>query len=68
MYAISAWGFFCITSFYGTGHQATISGIQWQAAFVGTTGEFASNLLPGLMVTVSTFSSHVLLGVSHIDI
>jgi phosphatidylinositol glycan class O len=62
-YAVTAWGTLVMTSYYGTGHQTTFPSIQWQAAFVGTSGEFSSQIIPGLMVTVSTFSAQVWLGV-----
>lgn len=62
-YAVTAWGLLAVTTFYGTGHQTTFPGIHWQAAFVGTSGEFSSQLIPGLMVSASTFSTQAWLGV-----
>ncbi|KAL2747949.1 GPI ethanolamine phosphate transferase 3 [Vespula maculifrons] len=48
--------------FYGTGHQATFSKIQWDAAFVGTGGHFHGNLLPAILIGINTFGSYIILG------
>ncbi|XP_059479013.1 GPI ethanolamine phosphate transferase 3 [Neocloeon triangulifer] len=63
-FSIVAWALLSVVAFYGTGHNATFPGIQWQAAFVGTSGHFSSNFIPGLMVIVSTFSAQILLGIA----
>lgn len=63
-FSIVCWAIFSVVCFYGTGHNATFPGIQWQAAFVGTDGQFSSNIIPGLMVIASTFSAQIWLGVS----
>lgn len=48
--------------FYGTGHNPTFPGIQWDAAFVGTSGQFSNHIVPALLVGLNTFTSHVVLG------
>jgi len=63
-FSIISWAIFSVVCFYGTGHNATFPGIQWQAAFVGTDGQFSSNFIPGLMVIASTFSAQIWLGVT----
>jgi GPI ethanolamine phosphate transferase 3 subunit O len=63
-FSVICWATFSVVCFYGTGHNATFPGIQWQAAFVGTDGQFSSNVIPGLMVIASTFSAQIWLGVS----
>ncbi|CAB3369586.1 Hypothetical predicted protein [Cloeon dipterum] len=62
-FAVVSWALLSVVCFYGTGHNATFPGIQWQAAFVGTSGQFSSNFLPGLLIIASTFSSQILFGV-----
>lgn len=44
------WGLLASYFFYGTGHQPTFPGIHWYAAFVGTGGQFTSNIIPGILV------------------
>jgi len=46
--------------FFVTGHQATIAGIQWSAAFHGFREDHATIWLPALLVSVNTFASHIL--------
>ena len=46
--------------FYATGHQASISNIQWQAAFVGFYGDFSSNIIPATLIIINTFAGPIL--------
>jgi len=46
--------------FFATGHQATIAGIQWTAAFHGFRKDHTTVWLPALLVSLNTFSSHIL--------
>ena len=47
--------------FYGTGHNPTFTGVQWDAAFVGTGGQFSNHIVPALLVGLNTFTSHAVL-------
>ena len=46
--------------FFGTGHQATIAGIQWTAAFHGFREDHTTFWLPAFLVSLNTFTSHIL--------
>jgi len=46
--------------FFATGHQATIAGIPWTAAFHGFRTDHTSVWLPALLVSLNTFASHIL--------
>ena len=46
--------------FFATGHQATIAGIQWTAAFHGFPEDHTTVWLPALLVSLNTFASHIL--------
>jgi len=46
--------------FFATGHQATIAGIQWSAAFHGFPEDHTTIWLPALLVSLNTFASHIL--------
>jgi len=46
--------------FFVTGHQATIAGIQWTAAFHGFREDHTTVWLPALLVSLNTFASHIL--------
>lgn len=59
--SVICWGFLTMYFFYGTGHNPTFPGIQWDAAFVGTSGQFSNHIVPALLVGLSTFASHVVL-------
>ncbi|XP_063922047.1 GPI ethanolamine phosphate transferase 3-like [Zophobas morio] len=48
--------------FYGTGHQPSFPNIIWDAAFVGTTGVFKHNFIPGSLIIINTFCSQILMG------
>lgn len=59
---IVSWFLLISFGFYATGHQPTISQIDWNAAFVGRTANFDhSNVLSGLLVILSTFCANFLL-------
>lgn len=49
--------------FYGTGHTPTFPGIHWEAAFVGTGGQFSNHIVPALLVCLNTFAAHIVLSV-----
>lgn len=51
-----------ISSFwwFATGHQASISSINWDPAFVGFEGNHLSPLIPAALITISTYSSQIL--------
>lgn len=46
--------------FFATGHQATIAGIQWSAAFHGFHDDHSTIWLPALLISLNTFASHIL--------
>ena len=46
--------------FFVTGHQATIAGIQWTAAFHGFREDHTTVWLPAVLVSLNTFASHIL--------
>jgi phosphatidylinositol glycan class O len=48
--------------FYGTGHQPSFPNIIWEAAFVGTSGIFKNNFVPGTLIIINTFCSQILMG------
>ncbi|KAJ9576014.1 hypothetical protein L9F63_007114, partial [Diploptera punctata] len=57
--SVICWGFLTLYFFYGTGHNATFPGIQWEAAFVGTGGQFHNHIVPGFLIVINTFASHI---------
>jgi phosphatidylinositol glycan class O len=59
--SVICWGFLTTYFFYGTGHNPTFPGIQWEAAFVGTGGQFSNHIVPALLVCLNTFTSHFVL-------
>ncbi|PSN55884.1 GPI ethanolamine phosphate transferase 3 [Blattella germanica] len=59
--SVMCWGFLAMYFFYGTGHNPTFPGIQWEAAFVGTGGQFSNHIVPALLIGVNTFTSHIVL-------
>lgn len=57
-----AWNLLAHYSFYATGHQATLSQIDWHAAFVGRTAMYDhNNLLSAILVLVNTFGGHFII-------
>ena len=49
--------------FYATGHQATITSIKWEAAFVGFHGDFERYMYPvaAALIVMNMFASHILM-------
>ena len=45
--------------FYATGHQATIPSIRFESAFTGFHGDFSTNILPAVLITLNTFAAPV---------
>ncbi|XP_077292956.1 phosphatidylinositol glycan anchor biosynthesis class O [Arctopsyche grandis] len=60
--SIQCWVLLSVYYFYGTGHQAALSSIQWGAAFVGTGGHFTFNAVPAILVIANTFGAQFLAG------
>lgn len=56
-FSVICWGLSCSIFFYGTGHQTAFSTIQWESA--GVFGDITSTFLPGVLVTLNTFSSQI---------
>uniref|UniRef100_A0A8C4WWZ3 Phosphatidylinositol glycan anchor biosynthesis, class O n=2 Tax=Eptatretus burgeri TaxID=7764 RepID=A0A8C4WWZ3_EPTBU len=61
--SVVAWTLASTRFFYSTGHQPTFPALQWNAAFVGFHGDHSTNLLPGLLVIMNTFSSQAIFAV-----
>lgn len=59
--SVVCWGFLAVCFFYGTGHTPTFPGIQWEAAFVGTGGQFSNHIVPALLICINTFASHIVM-------
>ncbi|TGZ65993.1 hypothetical protein CRM22_005585 [Opisthorchis felineus] len=51
-------------SFYVTGHQPTIAGIPWEAAFAAYAGDHQTRVLPAFMVILHLFAGPILLALS----
>ena len=47
-------------SFFSTGHQATIAGIRWDAAFHGFSGNHSTVWIPAFLVVLNTFGTQIL--------
>nr|XP_039271135.1 GPI ethanolamine phosphate transferase 3-like [Styela clava] len=62
--SVILWGMISSFWWFATGHQASISSIQWDAAFVGFQGSHATNIIPGLLVLLNTFCMQILSTVS----
>ncbi|KAM3874421.1 GPI ethanolamine phosphate transferase 3 [Diretmus argenteus] len=54
------WSLAATQFFHATGHLPTFPSIQWSAAFVGFPGGHTGTVLPASLVTLNTFSSHIL--------
>jgi phosphatidylinositol glycan class O len=52
--------FVATESFFSTGHQATIAGIRWEAAFHGFSGDHITVWIPALLVVLNTFGTQLL--------
>ncbi|KAJ8392768.1 hypothetical protein AAFF_G00072520 [Aldrovandia affinis] len=57
------WALAATQFFHATGHLPTFPSIQWGAAFVGFPKGHAGTLLPATLVTLNTFSAHILFAV-----
>ncbi|XP_067114301.1 GPI ethanolamine phosphate transferase 3 [Osmerus mordax] len=57
------WSLAATQFFHATGHLPTFTSIQWGAAFVGFPRGHVGTLLPASLVTLNTFSSHILFAV-----
>lgn len=62
--SILIWFILALFYFYGTGHQATFPNIAWEAAFVGTGGNFIHNAIPATLVIINTFGSQIIMGLT----
>lgn len=50
--------------FYATGHQATLSQINWHAAFVGRSAKYDHNvIISGILVICNTFGGVIIFGI-----
>ncbi|KAI1905176.1 hypothetical protein AGOR_G00013440 [Albula goreensis] len=57
------WALAATQFFHATGHLPTFPSIQWGAAFVGFPKGHTGTLLPASLVTLNTFSAHILFAV-----
>lgn len=62
--SLLTWMMLSLYFFFATGHQPTFPNIAWDAAFVGTTGEFENNIVPGILIILNTFGSHMFFGLT----
>ncbi|XP_056146670.1 GPI ethanolamine phosphate transferase 3 [Lampris incognitus] len=60
---IVLWSLAATQFFHATGHLPTFPSIQWGAAFVGFPDGHTGTILPASLVTLNTFSSHILFAV-----
>ncbi|XP_062410366.1 GPI ethanolamine phosphate transferase 3 [Sardina pilchardus] len=58
------WSLAACQFFHATGHLPTFPSLQWGAAFVGFPDGHTGTLLPATLVTLNTFSSHILFALS----
>lgn len=58
------WSLLSSIGFYGTGHQYTFTSLHWNAALVGSDGQFTNYVLPAIKVLLNTFSSTLLFAMS----
>ncbi|XP_057663664.1 GPI ethanolamine phosphate transferase 3 [Diorhabda carinulata] len=61
--SIAVWIILSQYFFYASGHQPSFPNISWEAAFIGTSGIFSNNFIPGTLIILNTFCSYVLMGV-----
>lgn len=59
------WSLAATQFFHATGHLPTFPSIQWAAAFVGFPSGHTGTILPASLVTLNTFSSHILFAGTH---
>lgn len=57
---VVAHGILSSVFFYSTAHQATIPSIRFESAFTGFHGDFSTNVLPALLITLNTFAGPIL--------
>ncbi|XP_060764471.1 GPI ethanolamine phosphate transferase 3 isoform X2 [Neoarius graeffei] len=62
--SVVLWSLAASQFFHATGHLPTFPSIQWSAAFVGFPQGHTGTTLPAMLVTLNTFSSHILFAVS----
>ncbi|XP_065146542.1 GPI ethanolamine phosphate transferase 3 [Paramisgurnus dabryanus] len=60
---VVAWSLAAAQFFHATGHLPTFPSIQWGAAFVGFPQGHTGTVLPASLVTLNTFSSHIIFAV-----
>jgi hypothetical protein len=60
--AVVVWFLFMTQYFYGTGHQASLTTVQWTAGLVGLSE--SNVVVSGLLVTLNTFGSQILFGLA----
>lgn len=58
--SVIMWCFLSSFWWFATGHQASVSSIQWDAAFVGFQGSHSSSIIPALLVILNTFCMQIL--------
>ncbi|XP_051973307.1 GPI ethanolamine phosphate transferase 3 [Xyrauchen texanus] len=61
---VVSWSLAAAQFFHATGHLPTFPSIQWGAAFVGFPQGHTGTVLPASLVTLNTFSSHIIFAVS----
>lgn len=60
--ALVSWHLLGHYSFYATAHQATLSQIDWHAAFVGRTAHYDhNNVISAILILINTFGGHFLI-------
>ncbi|CAH1797316.1 unnamed protein product, partial [Owenia fusiformis] len=57
---VSTWGLLSTCFFYTTGHQATVTTLQWGAAWTGFHGDITNHTIPAILLTINTFASQIL--------
>ncbi|XP_016338998.1 GPI ethanolamine phosphate transferase 3-like [Sinocyclocheilus anshuiensis] len=60
---VVSWSLAAAQFFHATGHLPTFPSIQWGAAFVGFPQGHTGTALPASLVTLNTFSSHIIFAV-----
>lgn len=60
--ALVSWHLLGHYSFYATSHQATLSQVDWHAAFVGRTALYDhNNVISAILILINTFGGHFLI-------
>lgn len=60
--SILIWVITCHYFFYATGHQPAWSNIDWNAAFIGTSGILSNKLIQGTLMIINIFCPYIILG------